>query len=72
MMKNVPLAAHKPQQKILIAPEHDQFTVPAALREATAEWTNTHIVELPQVDHFIAVGARDACNSALDTVLSNL
>lgn len=72
MMKNVPLAAHKPQQKILIAPEHDQFTVPALLREATAEWTNTHIVELPQVDHFIAVGAQDACNSALDTVLSNL
>jgi alpha/beta superfamily hydrolase len=72
MMKNVPLAAHKPQQKILIAPEHAQFTGPALLREATAEWTNTHIVELPQVDHFIAVGARDACNSALDTVLSNL
>lgn len=72
MMKSTPLAAQNARPKILLAPEHDQFTVPSDLREAATSWANTTVVELPQVDHFIAVGALAACNSALNTVLQQL
>lgn len=72
LMKSTPLAAQNSRPKILLAPEHDQFTVPSALRDATATWTNTTVVDLPSVDHFIAVGAGAACNDALASALQSL
>lgn len=69
LMKSPPLAAQKTHPKILLAPQHDQFTAPDALREYTSTWMNTTVVELPQVDHFIAVGAYEACHSALNNAL---
>ncbi|MEI8286464.1 MAG: alpha/beta fold hydrolase [Actinomycetes bacterium] len=72
MMTSTPISAQNSRPKILIAPEHDQFTVPASLREATSNWTNTTVIELSNVDHFIAVGARDACHQALLSVVETL
>ncbi len=72
LMKSTPLAAQNSRPKILIAPEHDQFTDPTALRAATSSWTNTVIVELPHVDHFIAMGALAACKNALNSVLGQM
>lgn len=72
LMTSTPISAMNPRPKILIAPEHDQFTVPADLRDATSGWANTSIIELPNVDHFIMVGALDACHQALSNVLESL
>lgn len=72
MMTHSPLAAQKPGQKIIMCPEHDQFTTPETMREFTKEWTHTTVMELPQVDHSILVGAVDACTSALKSVLDSL
>lgn len=72
MMKSVPLAASNPRPKILLAPEHDQFTQPSQVRDFTATWTNSLMVELPQVDHAIAVGAYEACSEALKKILSGI
>ena len=70
MMTSRPLASRYSQPKILIAPEHDQFTRPNDLRESVSTWTNTTVVELPGVDHFIALGGDDACLAALDALLA--
>lgn len=72
MMTSTPLAAMNSRLKVLLAPEHDQFTSPQQVREATSAWENTTVRELHQVDHSIAVGAYEACRSALEEVLSTL
>jgi hypothetical protein len=72
LMTSTPISAQSSRPKILIAPEHDQFTVPAVLRDATKEWINTSVVEIPNVDHFIVVGAREACHHALSTALESI
>jgi alpha/beta superfamily hydrolase len=43
---------HRP--KLIAAPEHDQYTPPAAVAEATAAWANTTIVPVAMADHFLA------------------
>ena len=72
MMTHSPLAAQKNGSKIVLAPEHDQFTTPAHMKEVTSTWKNTHVVELPNVDHSIGIGATDACASALQQILNSL
>ena len=72
MFTSDPLASRHAPAKVLLAPQHDQFTKPEELRTRSESWTNTTMTELVGVDHFIAVGAEDACLTALDTVLSQL
>lgn len=72
MMSSAPLAAMNARPKILLIPEHDQFTSPQQLLDATSTWTNTTVTELSQVDHSIAVGAYDACVQALNEILKTL
>jgi alpha/beta superfamily hydrolase len=42
---------HRP--KLIEAAEHDQFTTPAAMTEATDGWTATTIETVPGADHFL-------------------
>jgi hypothetical protein len=69
---NDPLCSRYSQPKILLAPEHDQFTQPDALISRTSTWTNTTIHVMPQVDHSIAVGAEELFASAIADVLATL
>jgi hypothetical protein len=45
-------ADHRP--KLLEAAEHDQYTPPAAMVEATAGWKATTVETVPMADHFLA------------------
>lgn len=69
LMSSEPIASRYGQPKILMTPEHDQFTSPVDLRERVKEWQNTTVVELASVDHMIAVGAAPAAARALASVL---
>ncbi len=69
LMTSEPLASRHRTPKILLAPEHDQFTSPSELRERVSNWPNTTVVELASVDHSIAVGAEKAAVSALTEIL---
>jgi alpha/beta superfamily hydrolase len=72
LMTSIPGAASSPRRKILVVPEHDQFTTPEALRTLVASWTNTEIVELSGVDHFIATGTDELCAQVLTQMLETL
>ena len=69
MMSSAPIAANNHRPKFLLAPEHDQFTNPALLREAVSSWANTTVVDLPGVDHFIVADAPKACHQILEMAL---
>ncbi len=69
MMTGQPLAARHDKPKVLLAPEHDQFTAPSQLRETARNWPNTTVVDLASVDHMISVGAEQAAVQALALVL---
>lgn len=69
LMASTPGAASSPRRKILIAPEHDQFTTPEELLKTIASWTNAEIVEAPGIDHFITDGADELCTRALIRIL---
>lgn len=71
-MASIPGAASSPRPKILVAPEHDQFTSPEAMRAAVANWTNTEVVDALGIDHFIAVGSDEICSRMLARVLETL
>jgi hypothetical protein len=43
---------HRP--KLIVAPDHDQFTPPAALAEITSTWSETIVESLAMADHFLA------------------
>jgi alpha/beta superfamily hydrolase len=43
---------HRPKR--IQAPEHDQFTPPAAMDDAVAGWTATTVELVPMADHFMA------------------
>ncbi|MGA0118261.1 MAG: alpha/beta hydrolase [Ilumatobacteraceae bacterium] len=70
MLANNPLCSRYSQPKILLAPEHDQFTQPDALITQASTWTSTTVHVMPQVDHSIAVGAEQFFASAIAEVLS--
>lgn len=72
MMTSQPTAANNPRQKILIAPEHDQFTTPDELATAVSEWNNCEIVIAKGVDHSFAVDADVLCAAALTQLLATL
>ena len=68
-MTSVPTAANNHRPKFLLVPEHDQFTSPAQLRDAVDSWTNTTVVDLPGVDHFIMADGPRACRQILEMAL---
>lgn len=72
MLTHNPLSHHHAQPKILLAPEHDQFTEPEALTTRVADWNNTSVRVIPQVDHSIMVGAQEHCSAALAEILATL
>jgi alpha/beta superfamily hydrolase len=47
-----------PRRKRLVLAEHDEFQAPEAVREKTAEWTNTAIEVVAGASHFF-VGRTD-------------
>lgn len=69
MMKSIPICAQSSRPKVLVAPQHDQFTSPQVMKETADTWTNAHVIEAGDVDHFIATGATDLCLEALRAVL---
>lgn len=69
LMSSTPGAASSPRRKILVAPEHDQYTTPTEMHDAISSWTNAELIEVAAIDHFIAAGADDICTSALARVL---
>jgi alpha/beta superfamily hydrolase len=52
------LAAADHRPKLVEAPEHDQYTPPAAMAEATAGWKATTVETVPMADHFLAGASR--------------
>lgn len=70
MLTSAPLSSRFSQPKVLLAPEHDQFTNPAQLQEFVSSWKATTVHVMPQVDHSIAIGADTFFAHALDDVLS--
>ena len=46
-------AATDPSPKLLLVPEHDQFTKVADLHRATAAWPDTSVTVVPMADHFL-------------------
>lgn len=72
MMNHEPLAAQKPGLKILLSPQHDQFTTPEELRLKTHPWKNCEVVELASVDHSISAGATEACTRAVQKILETI
>jgi alpha/beta superfamily hydrolase len=71
MLTNDPLSHHYTQPKILLAPQHDQFTSPEKLIDRVSSWTNTTVHVIPQVDHSITVGAQDHFAQALADILQS-
>jgi alpha/beta superfamily hydrolase len=72
MLSNHPLCSRYSQPKILLAPEHDQFTRPDALISRVSDWSTTDVRVMPQVDHSIAVGSETYFAAALLEVLATL
>lgn len=70
MLTTAPLSSRYAQPKILLAPEHDQFTDPSQLQNHVVSWMNTKVHVMPQVDHSIAVGAEKFFANALADILS--
>jgi uncharacterized protein len=52
---------HRP--KLVLVPEHDQFTPPPAMRLATETWRSTTIEVLSMADHFLAGRTRAAADA---------
>jgi hypothetical protein len=48
-----PVAAADARPKLLLVPEHDQYTSPAATVELTREWPATTVEVVPMADHFL-------------------
>ncbi len=48
------LSSVDPRPTLIAVPQHDQFCPPARVDEITSDWTNTEVVEVTTVDHFLA------------------
>ena len=72
MMSSTPIAANSHHPKVLLLPEHDQFTSEQQLRDTVATWKNTQVEILSSVDHSIAVGAEQVATKGLATLLASL
>ena len=63
-------AAFDQRPKLLLVPEHDQFTSPDAASVATANWTNTTVETLPGTDHSVS-GRADDVVDAIQTMVES-
>ncbi|MEN3272539.1 MAG: uncharacterized protein V7636_1300 [Actinomycetota bacterium] len=69
-MADMANVANDPRTKVLLVPEHDQYSPPARTRELTATWTSTDVQVLAMTDHFLG-GALALINDVvLDVVRS--
>jgi hypothetical protein len=69
MLSRGPVSMRNMRPKIVVAPEHDQFSDPDELRTELTTWENTQLHVIPSVDHFMLAGADTACESALSDLL---
>lgn len=63
-------AATDVRPKVLLVPEHDQFTKPDEAMEATSTWKNTSVETLPGTDHSVAGRAGDVVD-AIQTMVES-
>jgi alpha/beta superfamily hydrolase len=59
---------HRP--KLIVAPDHDQFTPPAAVADMTSTWAATTIEPLAMADHFLAGRTGPVADAAVAFVRS--
>jgi alpha/beta superfamily hydrolase len=59
---------HRP--KLLLVPEHDQFSSPESVRDATAAWKSTTVDTVPMADHFLAGRTAVVAEAAVNFVRS--
>lgn len=69
---SAPLASRDHRPKVILSPEHDQFSPPADVRAAVGTWVNADLTVMAGVDHFIAADAPHWCTRALDTLIAHL
>lgn len=72
MLSGPPVASSSHLPKHILMPEHDQFTTMDQISSVVDGWRNTTVAMIGGVDHFFAVGADDACRSALELILRGL
>lgn len=54
--------------KLVLAPAHDQFCPPAAVRSSTDGWSATTVEEVPSADHFLAGATAAVARRVVDWV----
>jgi alpha/beta superfamily hydrolase len=52
--------------KLVLLPEHDQFSPPERARQLVAGWPTTSVLDIPGADHFLTGHAAVAVEFALD------
>lgn len=70
MMSSRPTAATNARPKVLLLPEHDQFTAPREMVAAVESWPNTHTIVMPGVDHFLMADAPRWCGVGLTKLVT--
>jgi uncharacterized protein len=63
-----PLAASDHRPKLLVVPDHDQFTPSHVVLERTASWRATDVVQVEVADHFLAGRTAQAAREVVDWV----
>jgi alpha/beta superfamily hydrolase len=58
-------AGGDPRPALVVAAEHDQFSPPGRLRDATADWADAAVAVVPDADHFLAGAAGQVADHAL-------
>lgn len=72
MLARGPVSSRNPRPKIIVAPEHDQFSDPDDLAALVSTWENTEMRVVASVDHFLLAGAETTCREALTDLLTKI
>ncbi len=72
MLTRGPVSSRNPRPKIIVAPEHDQFSDHDDLAALVSTWENTDLRVIASVDHFFLAGAESACVEALTDLLAKI
>ena len=72
MLKGLPVAASSHLPKVILVPEHDQFSSVEDAAALATQWRNTSVTVLAGVDHFVLAGADSACAGALAALLQTI
>lgn len=59
------------RRKVLLVPEHDQYSPPERTRELTSSWTTTEVEVIAMTDHFLG-GALGAVSDAVLAVVQSV